>query len=155
MAELQFIVMAGGLLRPENEETAEQVQKWKVGSFIIGKFRRPRNPKFHRKFFALLGVLFDEWEPVDSEYKGVAAEKSRERFREEITILAGYYDIVCSLKGETRVVAKSVSFASMEEPEFERLYMAVHKVGMEKILNSKGWSERDLHDAVARLMDFV
>lgn len=156
MPELRFMTMAGGVLRPDTEDTAETVQKWGVGKFVVGTFKRPRNPKFHRKYFALLDVLFEQWDPVPFEkYRDIEPQKNREKFREEITILAGYYDVVCSLKGETRVVAKSISFAAMDEDTFGELYNSVHKVGMDKILSQKNWKDSDLNDAVDRLMGFV
>jgi hypothetical protein len=155
MKTCNFITMPGGILRPADEDTGETVIKWGIGAYISGGFSRPRNAKFLRKFFALLDALFEQWEPQDTEYKGVQAQKSRERFREEITILAGYYDLVCSLKGEARVVAKSISFGKMDEDTFGELYNAVHKVGMDKILNSKGWTDDDLNSAVDRLMGFL
>lgn len=155
MPEMRYIVMAGGLLRPYDEDSAEKTSKWKIGSLIVGMFKKPRNPRFHCKFFALLNTLYEQWEPVETEYKGVMAQKSFDKFREELTILAGYYNVVSSLKGETKVEAKSVSFGSMDELEFEKLYMAVHEIGMQKILNQKGWTDKDLNEAVDRLMGFV
>jgi len=155
MPECRYITMAGGLLRPYDEESAAATAKWGVGAMISGIFKKPRNPRFHAKFFALLNTLYDQWEPQETEYKGVLAQKSFENFRKELIILAGYYDVVSSLKGETRVEAKSVSFGSMEEAEFEKLYMAVHTIGMQKILNQKGWTDKDLNEAVDRLMGFV
>ena len=155
MTDTHWIVMPGHLLRPADDLTTDVIQKWKVGDFVTGTFKRPRNPLFHRKYFALLDVLFDQWDAPECEYKGVPALKSRERFREEITILAGYYDIVTSLKGQTRVVAKSISFAAMDEDTFAELYLAVHNVGMAKILNDKNWTDEDLNSAVDRVMGFL
>ena len=155
MKSCNFITMPGGVLRPADENTSEIVTKWGIGAYVTGAFKRPRNAKFHRKFMALLDAIFDQWEPPESEYKGVSAQKSRERFREEMIILSGYYDIVCSLKGETRVVAKSISFAAMGEDTFGELYNAVHRVGMEKILADKNWTDDDLNAAVDRIMGFV
>jgi len=155
MKVCNFITMPGGLLRPADANTSEIVTKWGIGAYVTGSFKKPRNPMFLRKFFALLDALYEQWEPPESEYKGVMAQKSRERFREEITILAGYYDIVSSLKGETRVVAKSISFAGMDEETFGELYQAVVTVGFEKILADKNWTDDDLNAAVDRLLGFT
>ena len=155
MPECRYITMAGGLLRPYDEESAAATAKWGVGAMISGIFKKPRNPQFHKKLFSLLNTLYDQWEPQETKYKGVMAQKSFENFRKELIILAGYYDVVSSLKGETRVEAKSISFGSMDDAEFEKLYMAIHNIGMQKILNQKGWTERDLNNAVERLMEYV
>lgn len=96
----------------------------------------PRNPKFHRKMFALLAVGFDSWEPDRKRfsYNGRAIEKNFERFREQVLILAGHYDQVFSLRGDRmELVAKSISYAAMDDSEFEALYSAVIDVLLREV----------------------
>jgi len=96
----------------------------------------PRNPKFHRKMFALLTVGFDCWEPDRKKfaYDGRPIEKNFERFREQVLILAGHYDQVFSLRGDKmELVAKSISYASMDDAEFEVLYSAVIDVLLREV----------------------
>lgn len=96
----------------------------------------PRNPKFHRKMFALLSVGFDSWEPDRKRfnYNGRAIEKNFERFREQVLIMAGHYDQVFSLRGDKmELVAKSISYAAMDDAEFETLYSAVIDVLLREV----------------------
>lgn len=106
----------------------------------------PRNSKFHAKFFALLTVGFEAWSPERKRktYKGKYILKNFERFRSDITILAGYYEQVFDIKGRMKLEAKSISFANMEDDEFESLYSAVIDVFLREILkNYKGRAEID------------
>ena len=96
----------------------------------------PRNPKFHRKMFALLTVGFDCWEPERTKYAyaGRPIEKNFERFREQVLILAGHFDQVFSLRGDKmELVAKSMSYAAMDDAEFEALYSAVIDVLLKEV----------------------
>ena len=96
----------------------------------------PRNPKFHRKLFALLTVGFDNWEPDRKKfaYCGRPIEKNFERFREQVLILAGHYDQIFSLRGDRmELVAKSISYAAMDDAEFEALYSAVIDVLLREV----------------------
>lgn len=48
-----------------------------------------------------------------------------ERFRKDLTILAGFYEQTVRLNGDVRTEAKSLSFANMKPDEFERCYKAM------------------------------
>ncbi|WP_244225824.1 DUF1367 family protein, partial [Pseudomonas aeruginosa] len=61
-AELALIRTAQGLV-PATEADRETVQKWKAGQVVHGKFTRMRNAKFHGKFFAMLDLAWEYWEP--------------------------------------------------------------------------------------------
>lgn len=103
----------------------------------------PRNQRFHRKFFALLEIGFDAWEPT-LEHDGNPVEKNFEQFREDVTILAGHYVQTWTLDGEMRLRAKSISFASMDDEEFERVYSSVADVLLSRVLSRyEGRSELD------------
>lgn len=62
MAELFFIKQSGGLV-PHTDHDKIIFDKWKLGAVIAGNFKQVRNPKFHRRFFALLNLTFDYYEP--------------------------------------------------------------------------------------------
>lgn len=127
-----------------------------IGELFEISIKWLRNPKFHRKFFALLKVGFDAWEPdrVRYSYKGKPITKNFEHFREDITILAGYYEQVFNLNGEMTLKAKSISFANMEEDEFEMLYSDVADVILAKVCTRyAGRAELDI--VVDRVMRFV
>ena len=63
MSELMFIKTNAGLV-PCSETEQVMFNKWKLGEVIaIKTAKRARNPKFHRKFFNLLNLAFDYYEP--------------------------------------------------------------------------------------------
>ena len=61
MAELSFLKAQSGLI-PLTDKDKDIYDKWKLGSVISGEFKKTRNERFHRKFFALLNLTFDYWE---------------------------------------------------------------------------------------------
>lgn len=65
MAQLQLIKQSSGILIPATPETSDFLQsKCKLGAVLEADFRQLRNPAFHRKFFALLNLGFEYWEPI-------------------------------------------------------------------------------------------
>lgn len=105
----------------------------------------PRNPKFHRKFFALLKIGYEAWEPQIL-HDGQRIEKSFDQFREDVTIMAGHYIQTWTLDGEMRLRAKSISFAAMDDSEFEQVYGSVADVILTKVLT--GYRDREELDRV-------
>ena len=119
---------------PADPATKEYDSKIKMGSILHGDFTKARNPQFLRKFFALLNLAFDYWQPGELNDKYGSVEKNFEQMREDLTILAGYYERHFRVDGSVRVKAKSISFASMDEDEFSKLYQAVLTVVLNKIM---------------------
>ena len=121
-------------LMPADKATEEYLAKVKPGEVIHGDIKRYRNPKFHRKLFALLNLGFEYWTPgiVSSKY-GVP-EKNFDRFREDCIILAGYYHTTIRLDGTVRVEADSISFSNMDEDTFDGLYQNILTVILQKVL---------------------
>ncbi|WP_353614064.1 DUF1367 family protein [Mangrovibacter phragmitis] len=89
MALLQLIKHAAGYLIPASPETSEFLHsKCKLGAVLVSEFKQVRNPAFHRKFFALLNLGFDYWEPTGG------AISSNER-----KLVAGYAKFLSSFGG--------------------------------------------------------
>ncbi|MER2492334.1 DUF1367 family protein [Catenovulum sediminis] len=137
---------------PENDESARAMQKVPVGGVISVNWSRPRNYEFHKRFFALLNIGFDAWEPPESTYRGLPVQKNFERFRKDVIISAGYYEPVANIRGEVRAEAKSISFAKMSQEEFEKLYNAAANVLLQKVLTN--YTRSDLDDVVEKLIRF-
>ncbi len=65
MAQLQLIKQSANILIPATAETSELLQsKIKLGAVLVADFKQVRNPAFHRRFFALLNLGFEYWEPT-------------------------------------------------------------------------------------------
>ena len=132
---------------PASEDDAELLTKVKVGETVKLTLTRPRNIKFHRKFFALMNLAYDYWDPpISAQTDGIGTtyrdhhhgidytvQKDPDRFRKDICILAGYYDATYRLNGDVRLEAKSISFGSMDEDTFEKLYSKVIDVIINRI----------------------
>jgi hypothetical protein len=152
MTKLRFLTKPHGL-QPFDEQTSRVVEKWGQDTYVTGEFQRPRNPLFHAKFFALLNVLYEIWEPEEVVYGSVPAVKNFDRFRHDMIIASGYYDVVINLKGEARAEPKSMSFSSMDEDEFEKLYSKIIDIGLGHI--AKHYTKEDLDEQVDRILGFA
>jgi len=65
MAQLQLIKQSSGILIPASPETSDFLHtKCKLGAVLVADFKQVRNPAFHRRFFALLNLGFEYWEPT-------------------------------------------------------------------------------------------
>lgn len=62
MAEI-YLIRQGKALLPVNDSDAEAIQKLKHGTIYKADVSAPRNIKRHRRFFALLNLAFDYWQP--------------------------------------------------------------------------------------------
>lgn len=176
MAELALIRTAQGLV-PATEADRETIQCWKAGQVIHGKFTKMRNARFHGKFFAMLDLAWEYWEPVGGliprqEMRGIrglakffeaqngrpgqlsnavdayiagleqaraerfpSVDKSREAFREWVTIEAGHFHLVRT-PGGVRKEAKSISWANMDDTQFEPLYRDVFNACWRLVLSA-------------------
>ena len=141
------------ILIAADTDAEEYLQKIAVGDVIQATVSKPRNYKYHKKFFALLDIAYDAFDPVMVNNKYGTPQKNKDQFREDITILAGYYDQYYRLDGSIRTVAKSISFASMSEDDFGKLYNSVINVILERVLTN--YTKSDLDNQVARVMEFT
>jgi hypothetical protein len=101
-----------GVLVPSLPEDEEKMTKWANDQILEVVIKKPRNPKFHRKFFALINLVFtnqDRYKIVDD-------------LLIEIKIRVGHYKEHIDIHGEVIYIPKSISFERMEEMEFEVFY---------------------------------
>ena len=126
------------------------------GELIDVAMAFPRNPQFHRKFFALLNLGFEAWEPGAKfrAYKGEVIAKDFDQFREDVTILAGHYQQIFNLDGGMTLRAKSISFANMDDAEFEKVYSSVVDVMLAKVLTNYAGRE-EIDSVVQKIMGFI
>lgn len=143
MTAITLVKLPDGSLRGMSE--ADQVayknfktrlNKLEEGELCSIDAKLPRNSRFHRKFFAMLNLGYLAWEPKrkHKNYKGEPVTKNFERFRSDCLIMAGHYEQTFSLDGKLKLEAKSISFANMEQAEFEEIYSSVCDVLLQKVL---------------------
>ena len=125
-----------------DELSQEALEKYKNGALLLCKITQPRNPHFHDKYMALLRVGYKYWEPGEIDCKYGVPEKNFEQFRKDITILSGFYQVTIRIDGSTRIEAKSISFAKMEDDDFRTLYSKTIDVLLKKIF--VGYKEEEV-----------
>lgn len=81
--------------------------------------------------------------------------KHFESFREWATIQVGFFDEYTMPDGSRRKIAKSISFASMDDAEFNGVYQSVLNVLWNYILRRKFRSANDAENAASQLMSFA
>lgn len=107
-------------LVPLDDNDREQARHLKLGSDVCCAISRPRNIKFHRKFFALLGITFDN---LPERIQRATNINSVETLLTAIKIDLGYFDVIRVGKHEY-IKPRSISFAAMGEEEFTKFYNA-------------------------------
>lgn len=100
-------------LRPYYDSDFEIYAKIPIGEQFEIEYKKPRNYNFHKKYFALMKLAFEN----QQDYRNL------NDMRRDITITSGYYDeFVNKVTGEVYKLAKSISFANMDNTEFSELY---------------------------------
>lgn len=107
-----------GLL-PCYESDVDERKRLALDEFYWVDIKRARNYEFHKKFFALLKLAFDNLpEGLDARYPNLEA------FREDLLLRVGRTRRVLSRQGYVDVAA-SIAFEKMGQDEFEELYRQV------------------------------
>jgi hypothetical protein len=107
-----YLKKVNNVLIPSLPEDEEKLARWRNGEILEIEIRKPRNLKFHRKFFALLNIAFDNQDRYDN----------FEAFRAEVIMRCGYFNTHIHLSGKQSFSPKSISFGAMDQMEFEKLY---------------------------------
>lgn len=132
------------------------VKALEPGEFVRLSYHQARNPKFHRKFFAMLKHAFDHWEPERARkrltYKGRPIEKDFDQFRRDVLIRAGFYRATYDHRGRVHLDAESIAFGNMTEERFEVVYEGVLKVLLEDIFTN--YTRKDLERVIEELQRF-
>lgn len=112
----------------------EKAKKITPGEVFTYETKKSRNIKFHRKFFAMINLVFDNQEI----YTNV------DDLRNDLTIEAGFFTRRFNLEGDEVKKANSISFASMDEYTFSEFYNAVLNVVIRHFGHDKEALETEL-----------
>ncbi|WP_104210418.1 DUF1367 family protein [Pectobacterium brasiliense] len=123
--QIEMVKNAGGVFCPAFEHDLPRLTKFKNGEMYTAEFKLTRNPAFHRKAFAFFNFCFQHWSADRVGLESMDEATQFERFRKDLTILAGFYEQTVRLNGDIRTEAKSLAYANMEPDEFERCYSAL------------------------------
>ena len=154
--ELTLIRRPDGSLAPYGDESIEASAKIKTGRLVTATVRQMRNYEFHKKVFALVDFAFNIWTDTlpPKQYKGQDVQPNKTRFRKDLTILSGYYEPVFDVRGEMRLEADSISFASMDQETFEKLFSAMIQATLSNILTHTKITEEDVRKHVDTVLQF-
>lgn len=86
--------------------------KLKEGEIYEIEIKKKRNYEFHKKYFALINLCYDNQEHFEL----------FDDLRDYLTIKCGYYRKIIMPSGYEQIKPKSISFANMDEIEFNDLY---------------------------------
>jgi len=103
---------------PVGVESFKKSLKLKEGDFVRIETWKERNILLHRKYFAFLNTVI-YFLPEDSKFDKL---RNIDYLRKEIMLLIGEVDLHVSMDGTQHMTPKSLSFKSMDESEFERVY---------------------------------
>lgn len=114
-------------------EDVDKIQKIPIGKPHMAKVWIPRNLQFHRKFMALINVLYEMQHHFNSDTA----------MRYWLTMKAGYFTMFVAPNGYTQYYAESISFTKMDEQKFEKLYNAVIDTAIKHICKGNNQDEID------------
>lgn len=111
MADILLIKTLQGL-KASDDESEEALKRFKIGDVIKAKISKPRNIKFHRKYFKLLSIVFENQERY----------KTTDQLLVAVKLKLQLYDIITTIDGKLAPVMHSISFSKMDEIKFTELY---------------------------------
>jgi hypothetical protein len=160
VSEILLICTPSKLLAPVDDEAREVARKWKIGALMRMDVAQMRNGAFFRKWWALIQLGYDYWAETCPmrEYKGHPVLPNFNRFRKDVTIMAGFYEATWNIKNEMRIEADSLKWSSMSEETFAKLYDATISVLLRMVFNGKNarrWSEGELRQATEEVLRFA
>ena len=143
MPEFFMIKELGQKLVPDDDHARSYLKRIKAGEPVLVVVRKPRNVKFHRKFFALLNVAFENQDRYDD----------FEAFRKEVTMRAGQWEEHKHVTGTVSYTAKSIAFHNMDDLAFGELYQKAITAIIEHFM--PGMDPDELSRAVDEVLGFA
>lgn len=132
MAEL-WLIRKMDMLVPANEQSLDALRKMKQGEWYRAEVRMPRNVKHLRKYFALLAAVHPHqtmWPTFN---------KFRAKFEEAL----GHGEYHVNGRGEKYFEPESISFAAMQQDEFDEFYEKAVDLILTRILAGVGRDDLD------------
>lgn len=134
-------------LVPVYDSDLDMKKRLKVGSTVRCRVTLPRNYGFHKKFFALVRLTYDNLPlPLVERWNIHSTDDMLRRFKHDL----GYYTSRTNDRGEREIEYRSISFAAMDEEEFGRFYNDC--VNLVLYTYIRGLGREDLEEEVERFM---
>lgn len=124
-------------LVPVFNSDLDEIVKLKQNTDYKFEVVHPRNYEFHKKFFALINLGFEN----QDKYKDYT------EYRTIKTMQAGFFKMLITEKGKV-FIPESISFASMDEIEFEGVYKKV----LDIICSEAGLTSKEIAEELINFM---
>lgn len=111
------IVTENGLV-PKYDSDREEFRSLKRNTDVLVEVGQKRNYEFHKKFFALLKLTYDNFPEWLEDSLNV---HSVEDLRTRLKAYLGLYE-VSHYGNQSVIIPKSIAFDKMDETEFEKFY---------------------------------
>lgn len=106
-------------LVPLYDSDGELKRRLRVGSTVRCRVTLSRDYGFHKKFFALVRLVYDNLPlPLIERWNIRSVDDMLRRFKRDL----GYFDSYLNESGEREITYKSISFGQMDQQDFERFY---------------------------------
>lgn len=141
MATELWLIRRMDTLVPANTQSLEDLRRLPADKWLLNELRMPRNVKHHRKFMAVLQAVYphqDMWPTFNS-------------FRKAFVAALGHGEVVTAKDGRKFIDANSISFAAMDQTEFDQFYQRAIDFVLTKIL--PGVDSRDLEREVQDILE--
>lgn len=125
-------------LIPLYDSDGEARKKLKPGSVVKCKITLSRNYEFHKKFFALVRLCFDNLPTHLADKLGVHNEQDMLKcIKQDLSLFK-----VVKINGREAIEYGSIAFSAMDNAEFERFYQGAVDLVLYKYM--KGTNREDL-----------
>jgi len=128
-----FVINTLSGLQPMYDSDLEEKKKLKLNQEYRAVITAPRNIDFHKKFFALINLG----------HQNTKLQLPYDTYRSIMTMRAGFVNIFETPKG-ILYLPKSISFASMNEIEFQDVYSRV----LDQIIKDLGTTSDEITKAL-------
>lgn len=124
----------------------DEKKKLRVGEQVVCSIRRARNYQFHKKFFALVRLTFDNLPEPIQQRLGIKSESDMlDWLKIELGMFTAY-----RVNGSQVLKLGSISFANMGEDEFEEFYKRCVSIILNHYL--VGTTMQDIKDEIENFL---
>lgn len=134
--KFQFIVRRGGVLEPVDADDSP----WIPGDMVEVSVTKPRNQAHHRKFWALVTFLAQNF------------DEDKDHMADICKLCAGHYTKVYFNNGDFRPVTKSIAFSAMDQVEFNKFYKRCIDGLVQKFLPNAWGTAEDLERCADKVL---
>ena len=126
--ELNLVKQLNGSFKLAFDSDFDKAKQIPLNEPFVVTYTKKRNAKFHRKFFALVNLCYQNQNHFNN----------YDHLLKKLIIGAHHYELIFDLEnGTQKKEALSISFANMDETAFNKLYTDVLNVICEKFLFDK------------------